>query len=33
MGSGVEEGERPARVRKCSVTASGIYVGSMLGFH
>lgn len=33
MGSGVEEGERPARVRKCSVTASGICVGSMLGFH
>lgn len=33
MGSGVEEGGRPARVRKCSVTASGICVGSMLGFH
>lgn len=28
MGSGVEEGGRPARVRKCSVTASGIYVGA-----
>lgn len=27
VGSGVEERERPARVRKCSVTASGIYVG------
>lgn len=33
MGSGVEEGGRPARVRNCSVTASGIYLGSMLGFH
>ncbi len=33
MWSGVEEGGRPARVRKCSVTASGIYVGPMLGFH
>lgn len=33
MGSGVEEGLRPARVRKYSVTASGICVGLMLGFH
>lgn len=26
MGSGVEEGGRPAIVRNCSVTASGIYL-------
>lgn len=30
IGRGVEEGGRPARVRKCSITASGSCVGSIV---